>query len=56
MQFDVVANVTATIMAHPPLFWSAVCFSYIHQPLRFLRADNPGARKIIMTGFLLLGT
>jgi hypothetical protein len=31
MQFNVVANVTVTIMAHPPLFWSAVPFSYIQQ-------------------------
>ena len=29
MQFDVVANVAVTIVAFPPLFWSAVRFSHV---------------------------
>jgi hypothetical protein len=31
VQFDVVANVAVTIVAHPPLLTSAVRFSYIQQ-------------------------
>ncbi len=31
MQFDVVGNVAMAVVVRPPLFWSAVCFSYIQQ-------------------------
>jgi hypothetical protein len=31
VQFDVVGNVVMAVVARPPLFWSAVCFSYIQQ-------------------------
>jgi len=38
MQFDIVANVAVTIVGPPPLFWSAVCFSYIQQQWKLI--DN----------------
>ena len=31
MQFDVVANVTVTIVAHPSLLGSAVCFPHVEE-------------------------
>jgi hypothetical protein len=31
VQFDVVGNVVMAVVARPPLFWSAVRFSYIQQ-------------------------
>ena len=31
MQFDVIANVAVTIVAHPSLFGSALCFSHVEE-------------------------
>jgi hypothetical protein len=47
MQFDVVANIAVAIVAHPALFGSAVCFSYIQQQWkRIATLLNQGIKKI----------
>jgi hypothetical protein len=48
MQFDVVANIAVAIVAHPALFGSAVCFSYIQQQWKRIAALlNQGIKKQI---------
>jgi hypothetical protein len=46
VQFDIVANVAVTIVGHPPLFWSAVRFSYIQQQWKHIIDDKVEASAI----------
>ena len=52
MQFDVVARVAVAIVAHPPLFWSAVCFSYIQQQWKRIINDKVETSAIAPIRFL----
>lgn len=52
MQFDVVANVTVTIVAHPSLLGSAVCFSDVEEQGVCVVDDKIEASTIAPIGFL----
>ncbi|MEG4087981.1 hypothetical protein QUA38_00990 [Microcoleus sp. Pol12B4] len=52
MQFNVVANVAMTIVAHPSLFGGTLCFSYIQQQGEFVVDNEVEASTIAPIRFL----
>ena len=55
MQFNVIFNIAVAIVAHPPLFGSALCFSHIQNQWKFVIYDEVETSTIAQIRFLTKG-